>query len=220
MEKEIFKLSFILNEGEGGGEPNTDPSTDPTPVDPKENDNGQEPEPKEPPKKVGRPPKEKTVSITQEEYKQLQELKRANMSNDELKADYERQISDLSIKMEALENSLTQKTKEIEQIKVQDTINTELNKIISEKPYLKESIDLRLELGFKSLQDLNEFIKVVDTETMKKAYEISQANGTARRLGTNQSPPNVLNTQVKTGQVEYTVDLGSYGIKDLKNTGL
>ena len=96
-------------------------------------------------------------------------------------------------------------------MKAQEGIKNKISEIEEKKPYLKKTLDKRKEKGFNSIDELDEFIKFVDDETLKEAYETNKniRKATKIRGGIRTNIP----VNHKTNQTNYDdVDLSKYGL--------
>ena len=154
---------------------------------------------------------EKKVSITAKEFEEYKQFKLNSMSAEErenaLKEENERLLTKIGI----LENTIETQTKEIERVKAQDSIKDKLNSLKTEKPYLTETIDKRVNKGFNSLDEVNEFVNLVDSATLKEAYEVLQRTQKATKVTGNTVVNGNGNTVVR-NDTDRPVDLTKYGI--------
>lgn len=170
---------------------------------------------KEPSKKTSsKKNKNKSVTISQEEFKEYNDLKRANMSAEEREKTLLQDIENLNLKIETYENTIQEQTNEINTMKAQEGIKSKLSKIEEEKPYLKEVLNKRKEKGFISIDEVDEFVKYVDSDILKEAYETNKKIEKAIKITGN------TRTGVPNGNVNYKskplnsddVDLSKYGL--------
>lgn len=156
-------------------------------------------------------PKEKSVTISQKEFKEYNDLKRANMSSEEREKALLQDIENLNLKIETYESTIEEQTKEINTMKAQEGIKNKISEIEEKKPYLKKTLDKRKEKGFNSIDELDEFIKFVDDETLKEAYETNKNIKKATKItGSTRTdiPVNHRNNQTNYDDV----DLSKYGL--------
>lgn len=155
--------------------------------------------------------KEKNVTISQKEFKEYNDLKRANMSAEEREKALLQDIENLNLKIETYESTIEEQTKEINTMKAQEGIKNKISEIEEKKPYLKKTLDKRKEKGFNSIDELDEFIKFVDDETLKEAYETNKNIRKATKI-TGSTRTNIP-VNHKTNQTNYDdVDLSKYGL--------
>lgn len=156
-------------------------------------------------------PKEKNVTISQKEFKEYNDLKRANMSAEEREKALLQDIENLNLKIETYESTIEEQTKEINTMKAQEGIKNKISEIEEKKPYLKKTLDKRKEKGFNSIDELDEFIKFVDDETLKEAYETNKNIRKATKI-TGSTRTNIP-VNHKVNQTNYDdVDLSKYGL--------
>lgn len=167
-------------------------------------------EPKKEPKKS-----EKKVSITAKEFEEYKKFKLNSMSAEERENTLKEENDSLLTKIGILENTIETQTKEIEKMKAQDSIKEKLNSLKTEKPYLIETLNNREKEGFNSLEDLTKFVSIIDSPTLKEAYEIMQKTKKATKV-TGSTFDNVNTTVHNTQRKESKVDLSKYGIKYTK----
>jgi hypothetical protein len=170
---------------------------------------------KEPAKKITtKKDKEKSVTISQKEFKEYNDLKRANMSAEEREKALLQDIENLNLKIETYESTIQEQTNEINTMKAQEGIKTKISKIEEEKPYLKEALNKRKEKGFNSVDEVDEFIKYVDSDVLKEAYETNKKIEKATKITGNTRtgvPNNNVNYKLKTSNLD-DVDLSKYGL--------
>ena len=154
---------------------------------------------------------EKKVSITAKEFEEYKQFKLNSMSAEEREKALKEENESLLTKIGILENTIETQTKEIERIKAQDSIIDKLNSLKTEKPYLTETIDKRVNKGFNSLDEVNEFVNLVDSPTMKEAYEVLQRTQKATKVTGNTVVNGNGNTVVR-NDTDRPVDLTKYGI--------
>lgn len=159
-------------------------------------------------------PKEKNVTISQKEFKEYNDLKRANMSAEEREKALLQDIENLNLKIETYENTIQEQTNEINTMKAQEGIKSKISKIEEEKPYLKEALNKRKEKGFNSIDEVEEFIKYVDSDVLKEAYETNKKIEKATKITGNTRtgvPNNDVNYKSKSSNSD-DVDLSKYGL--------
>ena len=154
---------------------------------------------------------EKKVSITAKEFEEYKQFKLNSMSAEERENALKEENESLLTKIGILENTIETQTKEIERVKAQDSIKDKLNSLKTEKPYLTETIDKRVNKGFNSLDEVNEFVNLVDSPTMKEAYEVLQRTQKATKVTGNTVVNGNGNTVVR-NDTDRSVDLTKYGI--------
>ena len=154
---------------------------------------------------------EKKVSITTKEFEEYKQFKLNSMSAEEREKALKEENESLLTKIGILENTIETQTKEIERVKAQDSIKDKLNSLKTEKPYLTETIDKRVNKGFNSLDEVNEFVNLVDSPTMKEAYEVLQRTQKATKVTGNTVVNGNGNTVVR-NDTDRPVDLTKYGI--------
>ena len=154
---------------------------------------------------------EKKVSITAKEFEEYKQFKLNSMSAEEREKALKEENESLLTKIGILENTIETQTKEIERVKAQDSIKDKLNSVKTEKPYLTETIDKRVNKGFNSLDEVNEFVNLVDSATLKEAYEVLQRTQKATKVTGNTVVNGNGNTVVR-NDTDRPVDLTKYGI--------
>lgn len=154
---------------------------------------------------------EKKVSITAKEFEEYKQFKLNSMSAEEREKALNEENESLLTKIGILENTIETQTKEIERVKAQDSIKDKLNSLKTEKPYLTETIEKRANKGFNSLDELNEFVSLVDSPTLKEAYEVLQRTQKATKVTGNAVVNGNGNTVVR-NDTDRPVDLTKYGI--------
>ena len=154
---------------------------------------------------------EKKVSITAKEFEEYKQFKLNSMSAEEREKALKEENESLLTKIGILENTIETQTKEIERVKAQDSIKDKLNSLKTEKPYLTETIEKRANKGFNSLDELNEFVNLVDSPTLKEAYEVLQRTQKATKVTGNTVVNGNGNTVVR-NDTDRPVDLTKYGI--------
>ena len=154
---------------------------------------------------------EKKVSITAKEFEEYKQFKLNSMSAEERENALKEENESLLTKIGILENTIETQTKEIERVKAQDSIKDKLNSLKTEKPYLTETIEKRANKGFNSLDEVNEFVNLVDSPTMKEAYEVLQRTQKATKVTGNTVVNGNGNTVVR-NDTDRPVDLTKYGI--------
>ena len=154
---------------------------------------------------------EKKVSITTKEFEEYKQFKLNSMSAEEREKALKEENESLLTKIGILENTIETQTKEIERVKAQDSIKDKLNSLKTEKPYLTETIEKRVNKGFNSLDEVNEFVNLVDSPTLKEAYEVLQRTQKATKVTGNTVVNGNGNTVVR-NNTDRPVDLTKYGI--------
>ena len=154
---------------------------------------------------------EKKVSITAKEFEEYKQFKLNSMSAEEREKALKEENESLLTKIGILENTIETQTKEIERVKAQDSIKDKLNSLKTEKPYLTETIEKRANKGFNSLDEVNEFVNLVDSPTLKEAYEVLQRTQKATKVTGNTVVNGNGNTVVR-NNTDRPVDLTKYGI--------
>lgn len=154
---------------------------------------------------------EKKVSITAKEFEEYKQFKLNSMSAEEREKALKEENESLLTKIGILENTIETQTKEIERVKAQDSIKDKLNSLKTEKPYLTETIEKKANKGFNSLDELNEFVSLVDSPTLKEAYEVLQRTQKATKVTGNAVVNGNGNTVVR-NDTDRPVDLTKYGI--------
>ena len=154
---------------------------------------------------------EKKVSITAKEFEEYKQFKLNSMSAEEREKALKEENESLLTKIGILENTIDTQTKEIERVKAQDSIKDKLNSLKTEKPYLTETIEKRANKGFNSLNEVNEFVNLVDSPTLKEAYEVLQRTQKATKVTGNTVVNGNGNTVVR-NNTDRPVDLTKYGI--------
>ena len=170
-----------------------------------------EEQPKEEKTKKETKKNEKKVSITAKEFEEYKQFKLNSMSAEEREKAFKEENESLLTKIGILENTIETQTKEIERVKAQDSIKDKLNSLKTEKPYLTETIEKRANKGFNSLDELNEFVSLVDSPTLKEAYEVLQRTQKATKVTGNAVVNGNGNTVVR-NDTDRPVDLTKYGI--------
>ena len=154
---------------------------------------------------------EKKVSITAKEFEEYKQFKLNSMSAEEREKALKEENESLLTKIGILENTIETQTKEIKRVKAQDSIKDKLNSLKTEKPYLTETIEKRANKGFNSLDEVNEFVNLVDSPTLKEAYEVLQRTQKATKVTGNTVVNGNGNTVVR-NNTDRPVDLTKYGI--------
>lgn len=218
MSERLIYLLFRDGEGEPSGndgakEPNEDEVKEPL-DEPKNNEPKNEPKVDPKPKKQTQKTKSNKVSITKEEFEEYKQFKFQSMNAEEREKALKEENESLLTKIGVLENTIETQTKEIERVKAQDSIKDRLGTLKDEKPYLTETLNKRAEKGFNSLDEVNEFVNLIDSNTLKEAYDVLQKTQKATKITgntvKNATNTNTTNTQTNTN-VEY--DLRKYGIR-------
>lgn len=212
MTKKFIYLLFKDGEGGEPKEPETDESKEGEDLG--EGGEGKEPknEPKSEPKKQTKKA-EKKVSITAKEFEEYKQFKLNSMSAEERENALKEENESLLTKIGVLENTIETQTKEIERVKAQDSIKEKLGTIKSEKPYLIETLDKRASKGFNSVDEVNEFVNLIDSPTLKEAYDVLQKTQKATKI-TNKNVVGASNNDSNTNNTRYgNYDLSKYGIR-------
>lgn len=210
MEKKLIYLLFRDSEG----------SEEVSVPDENESKEGAVEEPKEEPKEESKSKEnkketkksEKKVSITAKEYEEYKSFKLNSMSAEERENALKEENESLLTKISLLEGTIDTQIKEIERIKAQDSIKEKLGNLKTEKPYLSETLDKRASKGFKSVEELNDFVSLVDSSTLKEAYEVLQRTQKATKI-TGNTVVNTPNGNKVNTDSERPVDLSKYGIR-------
>ena len=155
---------------------------------------------------------EKKVSITVKEFEEYKQFKLNSMSAEERENALKEENESLLAKIGVLENTIDTQTKEIERVKAQDSIKDKLNSLKTEKPYLTETLDKRAGKGFNSLEEVNEFVNLVDSPTLKEAYDVLQRTHKATKVTGNTVVNGNGNTVVR-NNTDKPIDLTKYGIR-------
>lgn len=212
MTKKFIYLLF--KDGEGGEPKKTeiDESKEGEDIGEGKEDKEPKPEPKAEPKKQTKKT-EKKVSITAKEFEEYKQFKLNSMSAEERENALKEENESLLTKIGVLENTIETQTKEIERVKAQDSIKEKLGNIKKEKPYLIETLDKRASKGFNNVDEVNEFVNLIDSPTLKEAYDVLQKTQKATKItsknvvGTSSSDSNTNNTRYS------NYDLSKYGIR-------
>ncbi len=212
MTKKFIYLLF--KDGEGG-----EPKEPETKEGNEGEDVGEGSEPKEPKTEPKAEPKkqnkktEKKVSITVKEFEEYKKFKLNSMSAEERENALKEENESLLTKIGVLENTIETQTKEIERVKAQDSIKEKLGTIKNEKPYLIETLDKRASKGFNSVDEVNEFVNLIDSPTLKEAYDVLQKTQKATKI-TNNNVVGASGSESKTSRTKYSnYDLSKYGIR-------
>ena len=212
MTKKFIYLLFKDGEGGEPKEPKTDEGKEGEDLG--EGGEGKEPknEPKSEPKKQTKKT-EKKVSITAKEFEEYKQFKLNSMSAEERENALKEENESLLTKIGVLENTIETQTKEIERVKAQDSIKEKLGTIKSEKPYLIETLDKRASKGFNSIDEVNEFVNLIDSPTLKEAYDVLQKTQKATKI-TSKNVVGASSNNSNTNNTKYTnYDLSKYGIR-------
>ena len=212
MTKKFIYLLFKDGEGGEPKEPKIDEGSEGKGLG--EGGEGKEPEnePKSEPKKQTKKT-EKKVSITAKEFEEYKQFKLNSMSADERENALKEENESLLTKIGVLENTIETQTKEIERVKAQDSIKEKLGTIKSEKPYLIETLDKRASKGFNSVDEVNEFVNLIDSPTLKEAYDVLQKTQKATKI-TSKNIVGASNNDNNTNNTRYSnYDLSKYGIR-------
>lgn len=211
MTKKFIYLLFKDGEGGEPKEPETDENNEGSEGEDK-GDKEPKNEPKSEPKKQTKKT-EKKVSITAKEFEEYKQFKLNSMSAEERENALKEENESLLTKIGVLENTIETQTKEIERVKAQDSIKEKLGTIKKEKPYLVETLDKRASKGFNNIDEVNEFVNLIDSPTLKEAYDVLQKTQKATKItsknvvGTSSSDSNINNTRYS------NYDLSKYGIR-------
>ena len=209
------KFIYLLFKDGEGGEPKEleiDESKEGEDLGDDKGDKEPKNEPKSEPKKQTKKT-EKKVSITAKEFEEYKQFKLNSMSAEERENALKEENESLLTKIGVLENTIETQTKEIERVKAQDSIKEKLGTIKSEKPYLTETLDKRASKGFNSVDEVNEFVNLIDSPTLKEAYDVLQKTQKATKItsknvvGTSNNDNNTNNTR------HSNYDLSKYGIR-------
>lgn len=212
MTKKFIYLLFKDGEGGEPKEPETDGNKEGEDIGEGKEDKEPKPEPKSEPKKQTKKT-EKKVSITVKEFEEYKKFKLNSMSAEERENALKEENESLLTKIGVLENTIETQTKEIERVKAQDSIKEKLGTIKKEKPYLVETLDKRASKGFNNIDEVNEFVNLIDSPTLKEAYDVLQKTQKATKItsknvvGTSSSDSNTNNTRYS------NYDLSKYGIR-------
>ena len=212
MTKKFIYLLFKDGEGGEPKEPEIDESKEGEDLGDDKGDKEPKNEPKSEPKKQTKKT-EKKVSITAKEFEEYKQFKLNSMSAEERENALKEENESLLTKIGVLENTIETQTKEIERVKAQDSIKEKLGTIKSEKPYLIETLDKRASKGFNSIDEVNEFVNLIDSPTLKEAYDVLQKTQKATKIisknvvGTSNNDSNTNNTRYS------NYDLSKYGIR-------
>lgn len=212
MTKKFIYLLFKDGEGGEPKEPEIDESKEGEDLE--EGKEGKEPksEPKSEPKKQTKKI-EKKVSITAKEFEEYKQFKLNSMSAEERENALKEENESLLTKIGVLENTIETQTKEIERVKAQDSIKEKLGTIKNEKPYLTETLDKRASKGFNSVDEVNEFVNLIDSPTLKEAYDVLQKTQKATKI-TSKNVVGTSNNDSNTNNTRYSnYDLSKYGIR-------
>lgn len=208
------KFIYLLFKDGEGGEPK-----EPQAKEGNEGENGEGKEPKEPKSEPKAEPKkqakktEKKVSITAKEFEEYKQFKLNSMSAEERENALKEENESLLTKIGVLENTIETQTKEIERVKAQDSIKEKLGTIKSEKPYLTETLDKRASKGFNSVDEVNEFVNLIDSPTLKEAYDVLQKTQKATKI-TNSNVVGASSNESNVNRTKYgNYNLSKYGIR-------
>lgn len=211
MTKKFIYLLFKDGEGAEPKEPETDENNEGSEGEDK-GDKEPKNEPKSEPKKQTKKT-EKKVSITAKEFEEYKQFKLNSMSAEERENALKEENESLLTKIGVLENTIETQTKEIERVKAQDSIKEKLGTIKSEKPYLTETLDKRASKGFNSVDEVNEFVNLIDSPTLKEAYDVLQKTQKATKI-TSKNIVGASNNDSNTNTTKYSnYDLSKYGIR-------
>lgn len=211
MTKKFIYLLFKDGEGAEPKEPETDENNEGSEGEDK-GDKEPKNEPKSEPKKQTKKT-EKKVSITAKEFEEYKQFKLNSMSAEERENALKEENESLLTKIGVLENTIETQTKEIERVKAQDSIKEKLGTIKNEKPYLTETLDKRASKGFNSVDEVNEFVNLIDSPTLKEAYDVLQKTQKATKI-TSKNVVGASSNDSNTNNTKYTnYDLSKYGIR-------
>lgn len=211
MTKKFIYLLFKDGEGAEPKEPETDENNEGSEGEDK-GDKEPKNEPKLEPKKQTKKT-EKKVSITAKEFEEYKQFKLNSMSAEERENALKEENESLLTKIGVLENTIETQTKEIERVKAQDSIKEKLGTIKNEKPYLTETLDKRASKGFNSVDEVNEFVNLIDSPTLKEAYDVLQKTQKATKI-TNKNVVGTSNNDNNVNTKKYSnYDLSKYGIR-------
>lgn len=212
MTKKFIYLLFKDGEGGEPKEPEKDENNEGSEGEDK-GDKEPKNEPKSEPKKQSKKT-EKKVSITAKEFEEYKQFKLNSMSAEERENALKEENESLLTKIGVLENTIETQTKEIERVKAQDSIKEKLGTIKNEKPHLTETLDKRASKGFNNVDEVNEFVNLIDSPTLKEAYDVLQKTQKATKItnknvvGTSNNDNNNVNTKKYSNY-----DLSKYGIR-------
>lgn len=212
MTKKFIYLLFKDGEGGEPKETEIDESKEGEDIGEGKEDKEPKSEPKPEPKKQTKKT-EKKVSITVKEFEEYKKFKLNSMSAEERENALKEENESLLTKIGVLENTIETQTKEIERVKAQDSIKEKLGTIKKEKPYLVETLDKRASKGFNNVDEVNEFINLIDSPTLKEAYDVLQKTQKATKI-TNSNVVGASNNENNTNRTKYSnYDLSKYGIR-------
>ncbi|MBP6282145.1 MAG: hypothetical protein KA384_08875 [Leptotrichiaceae bacterium] len=158
---------------------------------------------------------EKEVKITLKEFEEYKNFKLNNMTQEEREKALKEDNENFKSKIDILEKTIDKQNNLISSLKAQESIKEKLNTVNQEKPYLNEIITKRSEKGFNSTEEVNDFVNLVDSPTLKQAYEVLQKTQKATKL-TGTSLNTNTNSTVTYQPVEEEVDLSKYGLNTKK----
>lgn len=169
-----------------------------------------EKESKETEKKKKEVKKDTEIKITKNEYEEYKKLKLSSMTSEEREKTLQDENENLLLKIESLEKLVEEQLQQVEQIKTQQLIKEKIVNIKNEKPYLVETLEKKEKDGFKSVEELDKFVNLVDSDTLKNAFEITKKVNYATKINnkTFSNDNSNVNTINKTN-----FDLRKYGIK-------
>ena len=212
MTKKFIYLLFRDGEGAEPKEPETDGNKEGEDIGEGKEDKEPKPEPKSEPKKQTKKI-EKKVSITVKEFEEYKKFKLNSMSAEERENALKEENESLLTKIGVLENTIETQTKEIERVKAQDSIKEKLGTIKKEKPYLIETLDKRASKGFNNIDEVNEFVNLIDSPTLKEAYDVLQKTQKATKI-TSKNVVGISNNDSNTNNTRHSnYDLSKYGIR-------
>lgn len=212
MTKKFIYLLFKDGEGGEPKEPETKEGNEGEDLGESKEDKEPKTEPKAEPKKQTKKT-EKKVSITVKEFEEYKKFKLNSMSAEERENALKEENESLLTKIGVLENTIETQTKEIERVKAQDSIKEKLGTIKNEKPYLTETLDKRASKGFNNIDEVNEFVNLIDSPTLKEAYDVLQKTQKATKI-TNSNVVGTSSSDSNTNNTRYSnYDLSKYGIR-------
>ena len=204
------KIIYLLfNDGEGEEETKVEDNEETVEEQEDKEETLEETPKKEPKKTIKRTTKK--VQITEKEFEEYKKFKLSSMSAEEREKALKDENESLLTKIGVLEKTIDTQTKEIERVKAQDSIKDELNKIRKDKPYLTETLDKRANKGFNNLEEVNEFINMVDSNTLKEAYEVLQKTQRATKISKNDNVD--VNRNIETRKKGFNINLSKYGLR-------
>ena len=212
MTKKFIYLLFKDGEGGEPKEPQAKEGNEGEDIGEGKEPKEPKPEPKAEPKKQSKKT-EKKVSITAKEFEEYKQFKFNSMNVEERENALKEENESLLTKIGVLENTIETQTKEIERVKAQDSIKEKLGIIKNEKPYLTETLDKRASKGFNSVDEVNEFVNLIDSPTLKEAYDVLQKTQKATKI-TNSNVVGASNSESNVNRTKYdNYNLSKYGIR-------